>query len=245
MQPIKTVIHVHTDYSPDARTPVDAIVRTAKADRIGCVAVTDHNTIRGAEALAARASFRVIIGAEISTAQGHLIGLFLDEDVPRGRPAAETADRIHDQGGLVLAPHPFARACAFSLNDTTEQIADRIDAVEVFNAQNPIPYDDRRAVEFARRHGLPAFAGSDSHLPCSIAPCYQWMDPFDGAASFLESLRGASLVAARQTPRYCVEYGFRYLKTAALGCAPRSRAADARGDHDTPRCPAFPDTPPR
>jgi predicted metal-dependent phosphoesterase TrpH len=104
-------LHVHSVWSDGAQRP-DAIVR-ACAGRLDVVAITDHDEIQGA--LEARAFAReradlgvdVVVGEEISTLNGHLLGLYLEERVPPGLPAAETIGRIHAQGGLAVAAHPF------------------------------------------------------------------------------------------------------------------------------------------
>jgi predicted metal-dependent phosphoesterase TrpH len=104
-------LHVHTSWSDGSQDP-EAIVRAA-AGRVDVVAVTDHDEIRGA--VRARDFARthpelgveVVVGAEVSTLNGHLLGLYLEAPVPPHRPALETIARIHDQGGLAVAAHPF------------------------------------------------------------------------------------------------------------------------------------------
>lgn len=227
MQQLKTVIHLHTNYSADAKTSIDDLIRAAHAHRIDCVAVTDHNTIRGAQALAARADFRVIIGEELCTTDGHLIGLFLKHEIPMGLTALETARRIHDQGGIVLAPHIFSTFCNQSLRDGAHALVEHIDAVEVFNAQSPWSRDDRKSLAFARQYGLPQYAGSDSHVPSSIAPSYHWMDPFDGPTEFLASLRTASICFAKHSWRYFLEYGYSSYSQILLGRIPHGFGTNA------------------
>ena len=74
---------------------------------LDCIAVTDHNTIRGALLARELADFKVIVGEEVKSSQGDIIGLFLSEEVPKGLSPLETVRRIKGQGGLVLVPHPF------------------------------------------------------------------------------------------------------------------------------------------
>lgn len=224
---MKTLIHIHTDYSDDARTSHDDLIAIVHAQNIDCVAVTDHDTIRGARELAARADFRVIVGQEVTTREGHLIGLFISHEIPRWLSAVETARRIHAQGGLVLAPHPFSSFCGFSLRETAATLVGHLDAVEVANAQSPWLRDDRKAAEFAARYGLPGYVGSDSHLPCSVAPCYQVMDDFDGPAEFLSSLWRATLCPGRHPLRYFLEYGWRSQMRMLLGRLPSGFGVNA------------------
>jgi predicted metal-dependent phosphoesterase TrpH len=192
MNKIKTLIHVHTDYSFDSDVSVESLADFAQRDGIGCIAVTDHDTIDGARHLASVTGATVIVGEEVTTRDGHLIGLFLQERVRPGMDARKTAEAIRAQGGLVLLPHPFVVAFGCGLRHVAWEIADLVDAVEINNAQNLLPGPDRKARRFAQDFGLPTYVGADSHLRSSIAPCYQWMDEFDGhPARFLTALRGA------------------------------------------------------
>jgi predicted metal-dependent phosphoesterase TrpH len=190
---IKTVFHIHTDYSEDSNLSLDQLLAEARERGVGCVAVTDHDSVEGARKLARIAGddLRVIIGEEISTSDGHLIGLFLRDFVEPGMSVRRTAEAIREQGGLVVVPHPFNRLFDCSLGDRVYDILDLIDIVEVANAQNLSPLPNRRAGAFARRHGLPAIVGSDVHHRGYLDSCYQMMRSSDGPADFIASLRTA------------------------------------------------------
>ncbi len=194
MKTIKTVIHLHTDYSPDSDISAADLARFARAHDVGCLAVTDHDEIEGALRVREIAPCRVIIGEEVTTRDGHLIGLFLTDWIPPGMSAQETAEEIRRQGGVVLLPHMYARVFGCGLRSVAEEMINLIDAVEVVNAQHLSTAPDRRADAFARRHGLPRYVGSDAHLPSSIGPCYQMMPPFETPDEFTDALRRATLV---------------------------------------------------
>ena len=209
---IKTVIHAHTHYSHDSNRSPQELIREAEAEGIDCIAITDHDRIDGAlEARELSPRVRVIIGEEISTADGHLVGLFLTQRIEPGLPVEQTIEQIHAQGGLALAPHPFCTLCEDSLMDRTHRIARLLDGVEIHNAQNPLPWQDARAALFARQHELAAYSGADSHLAGYRTPAYQLMPDFDGPASFLASLRQAQLVMGRFGPRYIAQMTFRHV----------------------------------
>lgn len=209
---LKTVIHVHTDYSHDSNRSWEEVLHLARRQRVDVVAITDHNTIAGA--LAARDAtdaVRVIVGEEISSADGHLIGLFLDERVPPQLTGEETVARIRAQGGLVLAPHPLATLCASSLGRANlERLTPLIDAVEVCNAQNPFAWEDRRAARYADRCGIVGYAGADAHLRGYLAGCYQLMADFASPGEFLAALRGAELVRGHFGPAYTARMAARH-----------------------------------
>lgn len=202
---IKTLIHIHTDYSYDSNTSLSTLARFVETEGVGCIAVTDHNTIEGALRLQSMTSAKVIVGEEITAREGHLIGLFLQEPVPPGMTVEETALAIRRQGGLVLLPHPFVKIFGCGLGELAWRLADLFDAVEVNNAQNLRRTPERRAHRYAEELGMIGFAGADSHLASSIAPCYQIMRDFDGPVEFLESLQAAELKEGRHPLRYFVE----------------------------------------
>ena len=104
---VRVDLHSHTMWSGDSTTTPEEVIEAVEASGIDVLAITDHNAIRGAAELADKLPCRVIIGEEIKTRTGEIIGLFLSERVPFGLPAEEVALRIRDQGGVVYIPHPF------------------------------------------------------------------------------------------------------------------------------------------
>ncbi|HSW45725.1 MAG TPA: PHP domain-containing protein [Phycisphaerae bacterium] len=206
MRLLKTVFHIHTDYSDDSDNTVEHLLDAAERFGVRVLAVTDHDTIDGARAMAAIAPphMKVIIGEEVSTTDGHLIGLFLRETIEPGLPARKTAEQIRRQGGLVVVPHPFNTIFGCSLREAAHDILDLVDIVEVCNAQNLLPFPNRRADELARRHHLPALVGADTHHRDSLCPCYQLLPPFHSPASFLDAVERAALVPGRHPPGYFV-----------------------------------------
>lgn len=210
---IKTVFHVHTHYSDDGNASVQDIIDNARLSGVDCVAVTDHDSIEGARKLDAIApdDLHVIIGEEISTADGHLVGLFLSEQIRPGMSARETAEAIRDQGGLVVVPHPFNRMFGCSLRDRAYEILDLIDVVEIANAQNLSPWPNRRAAAFAKQHDLPGIAGGDVHHRGYLGTSFQWMRSFDGPEGFVASLRSARLIRRAQPISYFARSAYVHL----------------------------------
>jgi len=204
MDRIKTVFHVHTDHSDDCSSSVPRLLELARERGVGCVAVTDHDTIMGAREAArlAGAELKVIIGEEISTTGGHLIGLFLREEIEPGLSPRQTAVAIKDQGGLVVVPHPFNWMFGCGLRGHVKEIIDLIDIVEVSNAQNLSSVPNRRAERFALRHDFPRIVGVDLHFGETLDACYQQLEPFDGPAGFLSALGRAALVKGRHPLSY-------------------------------------------
>jgi len=198
---IKVDLHIHTEYSGDSLLSFEAIIATCQRRGIGCVAITDHNTIAGALAFKRIAPFPVIVGEEIRTTAGEITGLFLSQEIPRGLSPQETIDRIREQGGLVYIPHPFSRARRSSLRrDVLEEIVPQIDIVEAFNSRTLLGRDNERARRFAQEHGLPCGAGSDAHTAYEIGRAYVEMEEFSGEEDFLRNLAQGRVVGQLTVP---------------------------------------------
>jgi predicted metal-dependent phosphoesterase TrpH/glycosyltransferase involved in cell wall biosynthesis len=197
-------LHMHTDHSPDCATPVGTLLDTAKRVGLGAIAVTDHNEISGALAARDRANgIKVIVGEEVKTAdQGEVIGLFIEEKIPRGMTLQETIAEIRRQGGLVYVPHPFDRMHAVPDYEHLLDVVEQIDAIEVFNPRVAFAAFNEEAARFAAKYRIVAGAGSDSHVAQGLGSVKIRMRDFDGPDEFLESLRDADIVRKRQSLLY-------------------------------------------
>ncbi|HEY1277051.1 MAG TPA: glycosyltransferase [Thermoleophilaceae bacterium] len=210
-------LHMHTDHSPDCATPVDTLLDTAKRVGLGAIAVTDHNEISGALEARERADgIRVIVAEEVKTAdQGEVIGLFIEEKIPRGMTLDETIAEIRRQGGLVYVPHPFDRMHAVPDYEHLLGVVEDIDAIEVFNPRVAFSAFNEEAARFAAKYRIPAGAGSDSHVAQGLGSVKIRMRDFDGPEEFLESLRDADIVRKRQSLLYVQALKFIQTKSPA------------------------------
>jgi len=197
-------LHMHTDHSPDCATPVPTLLDTATRVGLGAIAVTDHNEISGAlEARELANGIKVIVAEEVKTAdQGEVIGLFLEEKIPRGMTLQETIADIRRQGGLVYVPHPFDRMHAVPDYEHLLDVVEEIDAIEVFNPRVAFTAFNDEAARFAAKYRIVAGAGSDSHVAQGLGSVKIRMRDFDGPEEFLESLRDADIVRKRQSLLY-------------------------------------------
>jgi glycosyltransferase involved in cell wall biosynthesis len=197
-------LHMHTDHSPDCATPVDTLLDTAKRVGLGAIAITDHNEISGALEARGRADgIKVIVAEEVKTAdQGEVIGLFIEEKIPRGMTLQETIAEIRRQGGLVYVPHPFDRMHAVPDYEHLLDVVADIDAIEVFNPRVAFSAFNEEAARFAAKYRIVAGAGSDSHVVQGLGSVKIRMRDFDGPEEFLESLRDADIVRKRQSLLY-------------------------------------------
>jgi len=164
----KADLHIHTVHSDGAATVPELLAHIVAKTDLRLLAITDHDSIAGARQaaqLATQFGVEVIIGEEVSTADGHLLALFIDTFLPPGRPAAETIAAIHAQGGLAIAPHPFDRSVPSLGRAGLAHDSWDFDAIEGFNAglvwwQRS---SNRMAQRAATHMGLPLVGGSDAH----------------------------------------------------------------------------------
>lgn len=200
---MKIDLHVHSHHSPDSHSSYDSIIGMVIARGLDALALTDHNTITGALELARIAPFPVIIGEEIRTPVGEIMGLFLTEEVPRGLTPEDTIERVKAQGGLVAIPHPLDRVRRGSaLGETVlRRILDQVDIIEGFNARAVFAGDNMRAREIASERGIPCSAGSDAHAPYEIGGAYVEMAPWSTPEEFLKNLGTAKISGRLSGPR--------------------------------------------
>lgn len=199
---MKVDCHVHTVYSPDSLSSLGQIEHVAQRRGIGALAITDHNNIRGALLLARWSTLQIIIGEEILTTQGELLGLFLQEEIPAGLSPLDTARAIQAQGGLICIPHPCdqARRSSALTPRGRDEVLPWVDMIEVFNARTTHRTDLGAAEELAARHGLLRSAGSDAHSAAEVGRAYVEMPAFTDAASFRTALTAGSICGRLSSP---------------------------------------------
>ena len=216
-------LHMHTDHSHDCAVPVADLLDYAEAQGLGAIAITDHNVFAGAQEavqLARRRDLVVIPGEEIKTEKGEVIGLFLDEEIERGLPMADTIVAIREQGGVVYLPHPFDRLHTIPDAPTLHRHMPEIDVFEVYNARLLFEGFNDEALRYARKYNLTMGAGSDAHVLQGVGTGLVRMRAFENAAEFLISLRSAEIVRRPKSLVY-----LQGLKWVAQSRARRSKAA--------------------
>ena len=228
---IEVDLHMHTDHSGDCATPVDVLINTARDRGLGAIAITDHNEVSGA--LEARklaeelGDIKVIVAEEVKTAeQGEVIGLFLEEKIPKGLTMAETIAEIRRQGGLVYVPHPFDRFHSVPDYEHLLDIVEEIDLLEVFNPRVALTSFNEEAVRFARKYRIVPAAGSDSHVAQGLGSVRQRIHDFDGPAEFLEAMRDADITRKHKNLVYVQT--LKFLQTTGRPKAPKRRVPDAK-----------------
>ena len=206
MSLVRVDCHLHTVASGDAVLTLEQLAERARQAALDVVCITDHNEISAAVTATGRdLGVRVIVGEEIRTPDGDIIGLFLTERVPYVLPVSEVVTRIKAQGGLVYAPHPFDPLRS-GLGRVLPGLcaAGAVDIVEVFNGKIADKAPNERARALAAAYALPGGAGSDAHDAPGVGAAYLEMPDFDGPASFLAALADARVTGEYRphAPRY-------------------------------------------
>ena len=165
---MKYDLHIHSKYSSDGILEPKEIIKTAIKKGINGIAITDHNTIKGG--LKAKKyeteDFKVIVGSEIMTERGEIIGLFLEEEV-KSKNVQDVISEIKEQNGIAIIPHPFDELRHSAFHPTEEDVK-FIDCIEGFNSRCVYQKYNKKAVEFAMKHNLTITAGSDAHFANEI-----------------------------------------------------------------------------
>jgi predicted metal-dependent phosphoesterase TrpH/glycosyltransferase involved in cell wall biosynthesis len=199
-------LHMHTSWSFDCTIDPAELIDHAEAEGLGAIAVTDHNVFGGALETADLARGRdlvVIPGEEVKTDnQGEVIGLFLEREIPRGMPFADTIAAIREQGGLVYLPHPFDRMHTVPEPATIHRHLADIDVFEVYNARLLFEAQNDEALRFARKYDLTAGAGSDAHVLQGVGTGALRMRAFRDSEEFLISLRSAEILRRPKSLAY-------------------------------------------
>jgi len=214
-------LHCHSEASHDCSTPLESIPERCRQRGIHFQAITDHNQIWGAQQLKAvldrerndGGSYypQIIIGEEISTQEGEIIGLFLQEKIEAGLTPEESIHRIVEQGGLVLLPHGFDPLKRWRLTPRAlERVAHLINIVEAFNARVSRSRWNRAAADWAIARNLPMSAGSDAHTLAEIGDAWVEMArrPIEGPNALLSALSGRTPAGMWTHPVIAFVYKF-------------------------------------
>ena len=184
----KADVHIHTKYSglthimffdfPDSLAEPKDIIRAAEKKGLNVICITDHNTLKGAmQVKAIPSSVEVVVSEEVSSSDGEILALFVNEEIPAGMTAAETIDRIHAQGAFAIAPHPMSAHCRSLCLKIAEL---NMDGIEVLNASHRDGFGNRAASELSNGLDLAKIGGSDAHSPMMVGNAYTVFDGVTG-----------------------------------------------------------------
>jgi predicted metal-dependent phosphoesterase TrpH len=187
---VRVDLHLHSDYSHDGQSSLEELIQRCAECGLDRIALTDHNTVEGAQALAEKAPALAIIGEEAKTREGEVIGLFITSRLPPFLPAQDVMDMIHGMGGLTYMPHPVDRHRSHFSPERIVELADRIDIIETYNAWCE-PAANQAAARLAVDLGKVAATGSDAHAAHELGRSWMEIDDYTSPQDFLEKLRHA------------------------------------------------------
>ena len=209
---MKVELHCHSIYSKDGMMPLDYLLLLAEKRGIDRLAITDHNTTRGAFLAKKLAPERVIVGEEILTTRGELLGYFMQEEIPSGLEPQEALRRLQEQGAFISVSHPFdLQRKGWQLKDLLE-IIPFVDAIEVFNSRCLFNSTNQEAANFAREKKLKGTVGSDAHIPFELGRSTLSLPEFNSAAE-LRSVLAQAQQQNRLSP-FWVHFGSTFAKYA-------------------------------
>ncbi len=190
---VRVDMHLHSMFSGDSTTTIAELHRSIVESGVDVVCLTDHHAVKGVAPLAEglmEFGHRVVMGEEVRSHSGEIIGLFINERISFGSTAVDTAKAIRDQGGLVYIPHPFDPMRHNLAEPALRDLAERglIDAVEVINSKTSLQSLNKKALDFAVEYELAQGAGSDGHVPLAVGAAVAELSDFTDAKSFLQAL---------------------------------------------------------
>jgi predicted metal-dependent phosphoesterase TrpH len=214
----KADLHIHSDHSDGLASIPEIMEYVAHRTDLSIIAITDHNTIEGAlfaKSLSELYDFDVVVGSEISSSEGHILGLFLEEDVAAGMSPADTIRAIEEQGGVAIIAHPFSNKGVFGpLGKTLFAEAARegaFRALEVYNSLPFLAWANGVAAQLAGGHGIATTGGSDAHVLEAVGKGYTLFKgnstddlrrSIDACETRAEAARGGLSLAWRYVVRY-------------------------------------------
>ncbi len=172
---MKIDFHVHTKYSHDAIVTLEDIEAIINRNNrvVDAIAITDHNTVEGALELKKRFKDNIIVGEEVDTGEGELIGYWLTVGIQKGLGIDRTIEEIKRQGGKIAIPHPFDLFRKKRLRSKQlDNLLGKVDMFEAFNSRNLLNVSDARSKAFALKNNILLTAGSDAHYKEEIGNAY-------------------------------------------------------------------------
>jgi predicted metal-dependent phosphoesterase TrpH len=168
MKKYRVDLHTHSKLSPDGSIEEVEYQKVLQTGKLDFVAITDHNTIEYAVLCQKKLGQQIIVGEEISTIQGHLIGLFLKKVIKPHQDVLTTTEQIHSQGGLVYVPHAYDVFRHGIGEQQLKRIVEATDIIEICNGRMLFEYFNKKANDFAIKHHMTEGFGSDSHFANSL-----------------------------------------------------------------------------
>jgi len=202
----KVDLHTHSEASVDGGITAEQYAGILRNEIVDVIAITDHDRIDFAAGMQkALGQDKIIIGEEITTSQGEIIGLYLTEKIEPGMTAQETIDEIHLQNGVVYIPHPFEKVRKGIQKEVLMALIDEVDVVEAFNGRAWSKNYGPEAAATAKQNNVPIASSSDAHGMAGVGSSYTTLQQQPTRQNFLELLADGHMVTGRP-PYYTLLY---------------------------------------
>jgi len=190
---IRIDLHTHSEASPDGGITPEGYAKLLENETLDVIAITDHDRIDFALGLqkALGADF-IIVGEEITTTDGEIIGLYLTSKVEPGMNAVDTIKAIHAQNGLVYIPHPFEKVRKGLQAEVLQHLLDDVDILEVFNGRAITKKHGIESFTWATKHKIAAAASSDAHGLKGVGKTYSMLENRPTKESLVYELQNAT-----------------------------------------------------
>lgn len=215
---IRIDLHTHSEASPDGGLTPDEYAELLKNEKMDMIAITDHNRIDFAKGLQkALGAERIIIGEEIMTTEGEIIGLYLTEKIEPGMNASDTADAIHLQSGLVYIPHPFEKVRKGLSHKALDHIAGKVDIIEVHNGRALNKKYSVQAETWSIKNRVVGAGSSDAHGIAGIGHTYTTLNSSASKTTLVSELHNARIISGRPPYRSLLYPKYNRLKNKFKG----------------------------
>lgn len=197
----KVDLHTHSHASPDGGITPEQYAHALSTGQLDLIAITDHNTIDAALQVQQQLGDKIIVGEEIMTVDGEIIGLYLTEPIESGLSAQETCRRIKAQRGIVYIPHPFETMRKGLHPAKLEEIRSLIDIIEVCNGRAFLQNRGSNAVVWSKLNHIPGAASSDAHGKRGLGKTYTRCKELPTKSSLVQQVQAATLMTDRPSMR--------------------------------------------
>lgn len=195
---IRIDLHTHSEASPDGGITPEQYAKLLESETLDVIAITDHDRIDFALGMQkALGSEYIIVGQEITTSDGEIIGLYLSSKIEPGMSADETVDAVHAQNGLVYIPHPFEKVRKGLQAETLQNIMHKVDIIETINGRALTKKHNAQSYTWATKHQVVACASSDAHGVKGIGKTYTMIQNRPTRNTLLSELQNATLAHSR------------------------------------------------
>lgn len=197
----KVDFHTHSSASPDGGITAEQYKQAIRSKTLDFIAITDHNTVDFALQMQKQLGDAIIVGEEIVTTAGEIVGLYLTKTIAPGKSPLETIKCIKEQGGIVYIPHPFETVRKGLHPGVLDEIADHVDIVEICNGRAFFQNKSEQAVVWTRVNGKLGAASSDAHGRQGLGSTYTTLSEKPERANVLGLMNSGVPITGRPTVR--------------------------------------------